>query len=82
MKLNYEVDSWQYYFIEQDTTIYDAIRKIKENEYDKNKEELKKAQTEYNELKETVPNFLDKCGYSPSSIDYSEELDCIFLNYQ
>lgn len=51
LKLNYEVDSWQYYFIEQDTTIYDAIRKIKENEYDKNKEELKKAQTEYNELK-------------------------------
>ena len=40
------------------------------------------TQDEYNELKETLPDFLDKCGCSPLSIDYSEELDCIFLNYQ
>ena len=37
---------------------------------------------EYNELKETIPDFLDKCGCSPLSIDYSEELDCIFLKFQ
>lgn len=37
---------------------------------------------EYNELKETIPVFLDKCGCSPLSIDYSEELDCIFLKFQ
>ena len=37
---------------------------------------------EYNELKETIPVFLDKCECSPLSIDYSEELDCIFLKFQ
>ena len=37
---------------------------------------------EYNELKETIPDFLNKCGCSPLSIDYSEELDCIFLKFQ
>ena len=37
---------------------------------------------EYNELKETIPDFLDKCECSPLSIDYSEELDCVFLNFQ
>ena len=40
------------------------------------------TQDEYNELKETIPDFLDKCGCSPSSIDYSEELNCIFLKFQ
>ena len=37
---------------------------------------------EYNELKEVIPVFLDKCECSPLSIDYSEELDCIFLKFQ
>ena len=45
-------------------------------------EEYKQLENEYNELKETIPVFLDKCGCSPLSIDYSEELDCIFLKFQ
>lgn len=51
LKLNYDVDSWQYYFIGQDSSVYESIRIIKENEYNKNEEGLKKAQNEYNDLK-------------------------------
>ena len=40
------------------------------------------TQDEYHESKETIPDFLDKCECSPLSIDYSEELDCIFLKFQ
>ena len=40
------------------------------------------TQDEYNELKDTIPDFLSKCGCPPLSIDYSEELDCIFLKFQ
>ena len=51
LELNYDVDSWQYYFIDQDISVYETIRVIKENEYNKNEEGLKKAQNEYNNLK-------------------------------
>lgn len=54
LQLNYEADSWQYYFIEQDSSVYNAIRVIKESEYNKNEKELKKAQEEYDKLKERL----------------------------
>lgn len=54
LQLNYETDSWQYYFIEQDGSVYNAIRAIKESEYNKNEKELKKAQEEYDKLKERL----------------------------
>ena len=51
LQLNYDTDSWQYYFIERDSTVYDKIRAIKESEYNKNEKALKKAQEEYDDLK-------------------------------
>ncbi len=72
LQLNYEVDSWQYYFIERNNIVYTKIREIKENEYNKNEKALKESQEEYNKLKARLDSG-DWRSFVQEQLDESQE---------
>lgn len=58
LSLNYDVNSWQYNYINRADEIHSNLRKINENTYGLNKDEqeLKRAQEQYNSILEKLNN--------------------------
>lgn len=58
LSLNYDVNSWQYNYINRAEEIYSNLRAINENTYGLNKDtkELKRAQEQYNSILEKLNN--------------------------
>ena len=54
LELNYDMDSWQYDYIDREETVYDLIRNVKQSEAENDKTALEKANKEYNEIKQKL----------------------------
>lgn len=74
LKLNYDSESWQYYFIETSDVFYNNLRDINKNTYgiDKDDTRLKNAQKEYNTMKDRL-NSGDWKSFVKEQLDETKE---------